>query len=298
MKDINLSGVYTALVTIFDQNNKISYDQLSNLIDFQINSQIDGLLLCGSTGEASTLTDIERSELIQFAIKKINKKVPVMVGVNFNSTAYAVEQAKLYESYGIDCLLINNPSYNKPSEEGIFEHFKAIASAAANLPIIIYNIPSRSIFNLSDCLLSKMFDEIPNIVGMKDSTGSLDRQYFLQKNNKKKLFMFCGDDNLGPFYQINGGCGVISVLSNLFPKEMVSLYTLLREKNYLEAFAIHKKFMELYKAIFVETNPVPIKYALKIKGGSSESVRLPLLQMSERNKKSLEEALKDYESNA
>ena len=110
--------------------------------------------------------------------------------------------------------------------------------------------------------------------------------------------MFCGDDNLGPFYQINGGCGVISVLSNLFPKEMVSLYTLLREKKYLEAFAIHKKFMELYKAIFVETNPVPIKYALKIKGGSSESVRLPLLQMSERNKKSLEEALKDYESNA
>jgi 4-hydroxy-tetrahydrodipicolinate synthase len=294
MKSPKLIGVFTALVTIFDSNNKISYGQMSDLIDFQVQSGIDGILVCGSTAETPTLTDSERFELIQFAIKKIDKKVPVMVGVNFNSTSYAVEQAKLYELYGADCLLVNNPSYNKPGEEGIFEHFKAIANAVPNLQIIVYNIPSRSIFNLSDNLLSRIFDDIPNIVGMKDSTGSIDRQYFLQKQNKKSLSMFCGEDNLGPFYAINGGCGVISVLSNLFPREMTNLYKFLREKNYSKAFTIHEKFMELYKAIFVETNPVPIKYALKIVRGYSDLVRLPLLQLSEKNKKILENVLENY----
>jgi 4-hydroxy-tetrahydrodipicolinate synthase len=296
MKKINLSGVFTALVTIFDQNNRISYDQISNLVDFQISSGIDGILICGSTGEASTISEMERLELIQFLIRKINKRVPTMIGVNFNSTDYAVEQAKLYESYDIDCLLVNNPSYNKPSEEGIFQHFKAIANAVSNLPIIIYNIPSRSIFNLSDSLLIRIFEEIPNVIGMKDSTGSIDRHYFLQRKSGKFLSMFCGDDNLGPFYSINGGCGVISVLSNLFPKEIVNLYKLLKEEKYKEAFQIHKSFMELYRVMFIETNPVPIKYALKIDRGYSDKVRLPLLELSEDSKKIIEVILRNYES--
>ncbi len=296
MHDQFLSGVFTALVTIFNQNNQIDYDSIGDLIEFQISSGVDGILICGSTGETPTLSENERYELIKFATKKIAKRAVTMVGINFNSTDYACEQAKLYESFGVDCLLVNNPSYNKPSENGMYEHFIKVANSV-KIPIIIYNIPSRSIFNLSNDLLNRLFRDGKNIVGMKDSTGSVDRCFFLQQENSKKLSLFCGDDNLGPFYFINGGCGIISVLSNLFPKQIVELYQNLQSEKYREAFLIHRNLMNLSNMAFIETNPVPIKYMLHIIRGYNFSVRLPLLPLSEKNQSLIYDKLKEYNEN-
>lgn len=292
MGNRSYNGAFTALVTIFDSQNQIDYKSMLDLIEFQIQSGINGLLVCGSTGETATLSDSERLELVKFVVNAVAKRVPVMAGLNFNSTGYAVDQAKLYSSHGVDLLLVNNPSYNKPSEEGMFEHFKHIANAIPEMPMLIYNIPSRSIFNLSEKLLVRSFNEISNIIGMKDSSGAVNGPYFLQKNVKKKLYFLGGDDDIAPFYCVNGGCGVISVLSNVFPKEITMLYDSLGNEDYKNAFLIHRKFMDLYRAIFIETNPVPIKYALRISRGYSDVVRLPLLQLSESSKSIIEEALK------
>ena len=299
-------GVFTALVTPFDvESGKISFSDLANLINSQIDSGIQGLLLLGSTSEASTLSEDEKVELLESSLQIIEKRVPVMIGLNYNDTAYAVKMAKKFcsivKKFNFSpleaALLVNPPSYNKPKEEGVFAHFDEIHDAC-DLPIFVYNIPSRSIFDLKNHLLMRLF-ELERIIGLKDCSGDLMRVFELKKNEecfeKKKLYFFAGDDNTSLFHFINGGCGVISVTSNAFPKEMSEMFRFLKEREYTKAAEIHLKLMPFFQAFFIEPNPSPIKYALSLKAGIQNVLRLPLLPVSGESSVIIKKLMNDCE---
>ena len=280
----SLYGVFTALVTPFScDGSEIDYKSFDHLVEWQISSGVNGLLVLGSTGEAATIEDDEKIKLVEYACKKIAGRVPLMVGLNYNCTLTASNMAQKIQKAGADLLLVNNPNYNKPSKNGIFHHFSSIHSACS-LPIIIYNIPSRSIFDLSNQLIMKMFNQLDRVIGLKDCSGDVMRAYELSAlaaQAQKNVALFCGDDHLGLSYCFNGGCGIISVLSNVFPSFCSTMYKHIKNGLYNDAIDIHKMFLPFYKALFAEPNPVPVKYVLHLLEKYNDTVRLPLLPISD-----------------
>lgn len=284
-------GACTALITPFI-NGEIDYDSLSNLIEFQIASGIDALLVNGTTGESATLSDKEKQELISFASRQVGGRVPLIAGTGSNSTQKAIELTKFAHSEGVDCALVVTPYYNKASAQGLINHYTAIADAS-ELPIILYNVPSRTGVNITIDIYNTLADH-KNIVGVKEANTSIGDFAKLSLTCGKRLYLYSGNDDLILPTLSLGSFGVISVLSNLLPKEVALMCKLYFEGRVNEASALQLKLLPLINAIFSEVNPIPIKALLSETGLCKEEYRLPLCPLDKEKRKALIQIAEQY----
>ena len=282
-------GSFTALITPF-KDGQFDEESFRSLIDFQISSGIHGLVPTGTTGESPTLSHEEHIKIVEVCIEQANKKVPIIAGTGSNSTDEALYLTKHAEKAGADAALVVTPYYNKPSQEGLLQHFTKIANSV-NIPIIIYNIPSRSVVDMSNETMAKLF-EIENIVGVKDATADVPRVYFTKTDIGENYNMLSGDDSTTLPFMLYGGHGSISVTSNIAPKLCSDFQNLCLEKRFDEAASINDLLMPLHRALFLESSPGPVKYAAKKLGLCSEEVRLPVTTITNTTKKIIDDALR------
>ena len=271
-------GAYTALVTPF-KDGKINYNKMAELIEFQINEGIDGLVVCGTTGESATLSDKEKRRLIKFTVETVNGRVPVIAGTGSNNTIHTIKLSKFAEKVGVDGLLLVTPYYNKSSQNGLIAHFRAIAESVTT-PCILYNVPSRTGVNLLPDTVAKLA-EVENIVGIKEASGNFSQLLELMAKVPKDFIVLSGnDDSIVPLLSI-GGKGVISVLSNIYPKDTHNMCQafFLGETNYAKELQL--KYASLIKALFIEPNPMPVKDAMNILDMDVGNTRLPLVEVSD-----------------
>ncbi len=286
-----IRGIYTAIVTPFDKTSeKIDFDALNKILDFQIKSKVSGVIVAGSTGEGGSLSIEEYEKLCSASSSYVDKKIKVVAGCPSNDTKKCVEMAKIAEKNNIDSLMCVIPFYNKPSQEGIFRHFKAIHDSV-NIPIILYSVKGRTVVDFSDETILKLAD-LERVVAMKDSSNDIERPLRIRDKNQK-LNLLCGDDSLFLAYSAQGGYGLVSVASNIIPEEMVKIQNSIDANDYLGALHNHQKYINLYSALFIESNPVPVKYALSLMGICGSNVRLPLFDLSEESKRKLQRAMED-----
>ena len=280
MKKILFRGCGTAIATPFTNENKINYEVLKKYLDFQIENKVDAIIVCGTTGESATLSNDEKKELINFTVKYVNKKVPVIAGTGSNNTKSAIELSRYAEKVGADGLLVVTPYYNKTTQEGLIEHYIEIARKV-KIPIIMYNVPSRTGVNIlpETCLeLSK----IENIVAIKEASGNISQIAKIAQLCRDNLYIYSGnDDQILPILSI-GGIGVISVLSNIKPKEVHDICEKCINGNIDNAKEIFLKFLPLANSLFCEVNPIPIKYALSKIGYDFGKPRLPLVELKNK----------------
>lgn len=290
---MKLQGAYTVLVSPFRRDGSVDLDALERLIELQIEGGISGLVPMGTTSESPTLTHEEHNHVIEFVIRKVDGRVPVIAGTGSNSTAEAIRMTKAAKENGADASLQVAPYYNKPSNEGFYRHFTAIADAV-DIPLIIYNIPSRTGKNIENSVMLRMAEH-PNIVGVKEASGSMPQVMDLISRKPKDFAVLAGDDNLCLPIIMLGGTGVISVASNIVPVEMERLVDLAVSGKVEEARALHYRLLPLFQALFLDTNPIPVKYAMHRKGLVEENYRLPLCPMDDEKKRQLEKVLKSLE---
>jgi 4-hydroxy-tetrahydrodipicolinate synthase len=283
-------GTYTAIITPFNNEEDIDYPALSELIEFQISSGVDGIVVCGTTGESPTLSPDEHNKVIEFVTKKVNHRVLVIAGTGSNCTREAIELTKHAEECGVDATLQVNPYYNKPTQEGLFLHFKSIADSTS-LPIILYNIKGRTGVNLETPTLLRLISSCKNILAVKEASGDLNQIKEVISKKPDYFSVLSGDDNLTLEVIKNGGDGVVSVASNVVPKEMTKLVLSALNKDYAKAEEIQTNLSPLFLAEFIETNPIPIKYMLYLMGYCKEVYRLPLCSMRLENKPKVEAVL-------
>lgn len=291
MKKILFEGCATAIATPFTESG-VNYEEFGRLIDFQIEEGIDALVVCGTTGESATMTDEERKETFKFAVEKVAGRVPVIIGTGSNCTRTAIELTKYAESIGADGALVVTPYYNKATQGGLIEHYKAIASNTS-LPIIVYSVPSRTGVNVlpSTCLeLSK----IPNIVAIKEASGNLSQVAEIAALCGDNLTIYSGnDDQILPVLSV-GGKGVISVLSNVAPKKASKMVHDYLSGNFEAAKKAQLESISLINALFCEVNPIPVKAALNMLGYTFGAPRLPLTPLSKKNATVLRQELQNY----
>jgi 4-hydroxy-tetrahydrodipicolinate synthase len=286
-------GTFTALVTPF-RNGGIDAAAFEKLIESQIAAGISGVVAVGTTGESPTLSHKERQELIGLAVATAKKRCQVLAGTGSNATQHAVADTKMAEKLGADGALLVAPYYNKPSQEGLFRHFKTIADATA-LPIMLYNIPGRCGVDIVSDTVTRLAKECRNIVTIKEASGSVERVSELRVRLPESFTILSGDDSLTlPFMSV-GAVGVVSVASNLFPAEVCALVRAYECGDAKLALNLHRKMFPLFKDLFIEPNPVPVKTALGWRGAMSSEVRLPLCEMSEVNQARLRNTLEDFE---
>lgn len=284
-------GAYTALVTPF-RNGKVDEETYRAFVEWQIGEGIDGLVPCGTTGESATLTHQEHEEVIRICIDQAKKRVPVIAGAGSNNTAEAIRLTRFAKEAGADAALHITPYYNKPTQQGLFEHFKAIGEAV-DLPIIAYNVPGRTSVSISPATMARMYKEIPNVVGIKEATGNMAHVSDVIEFAGQGLDVLSGDDfTVLPLLAL-GGTGVISVVSNLLPGKMAAMCAAWRAGDVAKARALHYEMMPISRACFVETNPIPVKTALAKMGKMGMEMRLPLVPMQPENEKLLDKALRD-----
>lgn len=277
MKNTIFTGVGTAIVTPMNADGSINFPEFGKLIDYNVEHGVDAIIVCGTTGEAATMTHEEHIETIRYCVERVNKRVPVIAGTGSNDTAYAIELSKEAEKVGADALLQVTPYYNKASQRGLVKHFTAIADAV-NIPIVLYNVPSRT-----GCTISidayKELAKHPRIVATKEATGKMD--LMVQISAYTDLDIYSGnDDEVLPCLAL-GGKGVISVTSNLMPQEKHDEVALFNEGKRAEALEIQKKILAFEKALFMDVNPIPVKEALNIMGFKAGECRLPLCSMTD-----------------
>ncbi|MGN0765612.1 MAG: 4-hydroxy-tetrahydrodipicolinate synthase [Christensenellales bacterium] len=286
-------GTATALITPFNERG-IDYDAFGAFIDRQINQGIDALLVCGTTGEPATMTATEKFQVIEWAIKYINHRVPVIIGTGSNCTATAIENTKFVEKIGADCALVVTPYYNKCTQEGLYQHYKAI-NDSTSLPIIAYNVPSRTGVNILPKTAERLAT-LSNLKGIKEASGNLEQikqTYELIKDSD--MLLYSGDDGIAVDIVEMGGTGVLSVASNVIPGEMSNMMRLALDGNIAEARKLESKYAELFKALFYEVNPIPAKYACSRMGLIKNILRLPLTPMSEAQSQRLEKVLQQLQ---
>jgi len=289
---MELKGVYTAIVTPF-REGLVDEESFRNLIDIQLNAGIDGLVPCGSTGEAATLDYDEHIRVIEVTVKYVKGKVPVMAGTGSNSTREAIELTESAKKVGADMCLLTAPYYNKPTQEGLYQHFKKIAQEV-DIPIVLYNVPGRTGVNIAPETVYRL-SQIDNIIGIKEASGSLTQVSDIYRLTKGMFTIMSGDDNLFLPMMSVGAKGVISVASNIIPERMIELYrAFILEKNIQKAIDVHTEIMPLMQAMFIETNPIPVKAALSFMGIIKNELRLPLCPISEKNGQALKEIVKAY----
>ena len=284
-------GAYTALVTPF-KNGKVDEERYREFIEWQISEGIDGLVPCGTTGESATLTHQEHEEVIRICIDQAKKRVPVIAGAGSNNTTEAIRLTKFAREAGADAALHITPYYNKPTQQGLIEHFKVIGSAV-DLPLVVYNVPGRTSVSIAPATMARMFREIPNVVGIKEATGNMAHVSDIIEYCGSGLDVLSGDDfTVLPLLAL-GGTGVISVVSNLLPKAMAAMCAAFRAGDMAKARELHYSMMPISRACFVETNPIPVKTALAKMGRMDIEMRLPLVPMQPENEKVLDAALRD-----
>ncbi len=272
------SGSLVALVTPFDGNNRVDYTSLKRLIDFHVDQGSNGLVIAGTTGESATLASSEHIELIGRAVEIADGRLPIIAGTGSNSTAQTVELSRAVEDTGIDAYLIVVPYYNKPVQEGIYQHFSVIADAVAK-PVMMYNVPGRTVADMLPATVGRLAKH-DNIFGIKEATGDIERLKAIQLEVDDEFRLYSGDDfTLLPFIE-NGGHGVVTVSGNVVPKEVAKLCRLARDAKSDEARALDNTLQELNKLLFVESNPIPVKWAVSEMGLIGPDIRLPLTPFS------------------
>ena len=286
-------GSIVALITPFN-NNKIDEERYASLIHYHISNGTKGLVPAGTTGESPTLDHDEHKKVIEIAIKESNGKIPVIAGTGSNSTSEAIELSKHAENAGANALLIVTPYYNKPTQEGLYQHYKTI-NDNVGIPIIIYNIPPRSVVDMSVDTMARLY-ELKNIAGVKDATADLNRVDQQLKKMGPEFIQLSGEEGTAMEFNSRGGVGCISVTANVAAKLCSEFQeaSLKREdkESIKKTKEINNKLMPLHKALFIESNPSPVKYAASLLNLSSEDVRLPLVKLTEKTKKEVEKALK------
>lgn len=289
---MELRGIFTALVTPF-RDGELDEKAFKKLVDFQIAGGVNGIVPCGTTGEAPTLSYEEHEKVIELAVKYAGGRIPVIAGTGSNSTKEAIELTESAKKLGADLCLLTTPYYNKPTQEGLIQHYTAIAQSVP-IPLILYNIPGRTGINMTPETIASLA-KVRNIVGIKEAAGSLTQTSEIYRLTKGRFTILSGDDNLFlPMLSV-GAAGVISVLSNIMPKEMRSLYkAFVIDGDIARSIKLHTKLMPAFQAIFVETNPIPIKEALYLMGMVAREYRLPLCPLSEKNALFLKGILDEY----
>ena len=286
-------GTFTALVTPF-RDGGIDVPAFQKLIEAQIAAGITGVVAVGTTGESPTLSHDEREELIRLAVTIADKRCQVLAGTGSNATHHAVADTKIAEKLGADGALLVAPYYNKPSQEGLFRHFKAVAESTS-LPIMLYNIPGRCGVDIGPETVVRLAAECRNIVSIKEASGSVERVSELRRNLPEAFTILSGDDSLTlPFMSV-GAAGVVSVASNLFPAEVCALVRTYESGDTKSAEKQHRKMFRIFKDLFIEPNPVPVKTALSWRKAMSSEVRLPLCEMSEANQQRLRKTIEEFE---
>jgi len=286
-------GVYTAIITPFDEYDLIDYAALGKLIEFQIASGVAGIVVCGTTGEAPTLSPEEHDSVIDFAVRKINKRVPLIAGTGSNSNYEAIQMTLHAQFFGADAVLQVLPYYNKPSQEGMYRHFKKVADST-KLPVIIYNIKSRCGVNLETSTLMKLVSECPNIVGVKEASGDMNQIKDVIAKAPKYFSVLSGDDSIALDVVKAGGDGLISTTSNVIPKECAQMINFALEGNFAQADKLNSKISPLFKAAFIETNPMCIKYMAFLLGYCKPFWRLPICEPLAVTCDKIKDEMKNY----
>lgn len=283
------SGV--AIITPFNENG-IDFEKLGELIEFQITNGTDAIIICGTTGEASTMSDSEKKEAIKFAVDKTAKRIPVIAGTGGNNTKYSIELSKYAQEARVDGLLLVTPYYNKTTQQGLVAHFRAIADSVS-IPIILYNVPSRTGLNINPETVLEL-SKINNITAIKEASSNISQIAEIAHLCGDKIDIYSGnDDQIVPILSL-GGIGVISVIANIAPKETHDLVYKYLEGNVKESTKMQLDMIPLVKALFIEVSPIPVKKALSLMGYNVGIPRLPLIEMSEKNTEYLRQELKNY----
>ncbi len=283
-------GIYTALVTPF-ANGKVDEKAFQHFVEWQISEGVHGLVPCGTTGESPTLTYDEHKRVIQLTVEVAKGRAPVMAGTGSNSTEEAIMFTAHAKKAGADAALVVAPYYNKPTQEGLYQHFKAIHDAV-DLPLFIYNIPGRSVVNISDDTLARLA-ALPRIQGVKDATGDLTRPLLLRAKGGRPLQLFSGEDMTAVAFNASGGCGCISVVSNLLPKAAAAVQTASLSGDHAGALARLEPMVPLIDVLFAETSPAPVKYALSRMGKCQSDLRLPLVLPREETRTRIDTVLQN-----
>ena len=283
------SGV--ALVTPFTEDKDVNYNELGRLIEYQIENGTDAIIICGTTGEPVTMTEEERLSVISYTIEKVGKSIPVIAGTGGNCTEHVVAFSKRAEDAGADGLLVVTPYYNKATQNGLYEHYKAVASAV-DIPLIMYNVPSRTGVNILPDTAARLGKEIDNIVALKEASGNISQVAEVIHKAEGSLDIYSGnDDQIVPILSL-GGIGVISVLANVAPRATHDMVQLYLDGKVQESAQIQLEYMELIQALFCEVNPIPVKKALELMGFQTKYLRMPLTEMEPKNVTRLKYAMK------
>ena len=289
---INLGKVTTAMITPFNDQLEVDYKQAVKLAERLANEGTDTVLLAGTTGESPTLTTEEKLQLFEEVTKALKGKIPIMAGTGSNDTKSSIELSKEAEKLGVDCILLVVPYYNKPSQDALYVHYKTIANAVS-LPVVLYNVPSRTVTNLEPSIVAKLA-QIDNIIGIKEACGNMDQVSNLKMLVPDNFKIYSGDDSLTLPMLALGCHGVTSVASNVVGKEVQEMVTLFMEGKLNEAMELHYKLMPIFKAMFITTNPAPVKAAVTMTGLDAGPLRLPLLEADPKQRQLIYEELKMF----
>lgn len=285
-------GSIVALITPF-KDGEVDYEALKKLIDFHVDNGTDAILVCGTTGESPTLTFEEHDKVVEFAVKYAAGRIKVIAGTGANATHEAVHLTAHAKEVGADAALLVVPYYNKPTQEGLYRHFSAVAEEV-DIPIILYNIPSRTGVEISVDTVYRLVSDYPNIVGSKESTPNMDRISELVGRLGESFAVLSGDDSLTLPMMSLGAKGVVSVANNILPREIKTLTDLALAGDFKKARELHLKLYPVFKALFIETNPIPVKTACWMLGMCEKEFRLPITPMKEENENKLRQVLKEY----
>ncbi len=286
-------GAGVAIATPFKENGEVNYDEFAKLIEFQIENGTDAIIVCGTTGEAATMSEREHMDVVKFCIDRVAKRIPVIAGTGSNCTETAIELSKEAEEYGADAILSVTPYYNKATQGGLIAHFGAVAEAIS-LPIILYNVPSRTGCNILPETAVKLARDYDNIVGIKDASGNISQTIKMMQLAEGSIDLYSGDDDqIVPIMSV-GGLGVISVLSNIAPRQTHEICAKCLEGDFAAARELQFKAYPLVKALFSEVNPIPVKSALKMIGFEAGPLRLPLTELEPQNQELLRAEMKKY----
>ena len=287
------TGAGVAIVTPFKDNGEVDYEKFAEMVEYQIENGTDAIIVCGTTGESSTLTHEEHLDVIRYCVEKVNGRIPVIAGTGSNCTDTAIYLSTEAEKYGVDGLLLVTPYYNKATQKGLYQHFKAVADSV-KVPVILYNVPSRTGCNIAPETVVKLCTEVENIVGVKEASGNLSQIVKLMSLADGKVDLYSGnDDQITPLLAL-GGKGVISVLSNVAPRQTHGICAKFFAGDVAGSCAEQLRAIPLCNALFCEVNPIPVKKALNLQGRGAGILRMPLCEMEEENAVKLEKAMKDY----
>ena len=288
---LSLKGSIPALITPMQDNGSVDYAALRKLIDWHVAEGTDALVIVGTSGESPTVNVEEHREILRVSVEQAAKRIPIIAGCGANSTSEAIALAKYAESIGADAQLQVVPYYNKPTQEGLFQHFKAIAEATPKLPVVLYNVPGRTVADLQHDTVVRL-SKVPGIIGIKEATGNLERAQWLIRDLPRSFAVFSGDDPTAVALILMGGAGNISVTANIAPRKMHELCLAAARGDIATAMKLQFELMPVHKALFVEANPIPVKWAAARMGLCGSAIRLPLTELSEGQRPVVEAALK------